>query len=145
MDNRSAAIITEQVFNVPEKQLWSAITRKDEMSQWFFNNIPEFEPKVGFETSFLVSSEERDFTHLWKVTEVIPDKKIAYTWQYKEYLGQSKSSFEISENINQSTLKITCTGLETFPGTIPEFSRESCQQGWRYFMNRLKGYIENKG
>ncbi|WP_052503479.1 SRPBCC domain-containing protein [Lacinutrix sp. Hel_I_90] len=109
-----------------------------------FNNITEFKPKVGFETAFLVSSEERDFTHLWKVTEVMPNKKIAYTWQYKEYSGKSISSFEISEDKNQSTLKITCTGLETFPDTIPEFSRESCEQGWSYFMNRLKGYIENK-
>ncbi|WAC01465.1 hypothetical protein N7U66_15825 [Lacinutrix neustonica] len=40
MDNRSAAIITEQVFSVSAKQLWSAITQKEEMCEWFFNTIP---------------------------------------------------------------------------------------------------------
>lgn len=141
MDNRAEPIITKETFNVSKETIWKAITDLSEMTQWFFDNIPNFKPEVGFETEFLVSSTERDFTHIWKVTEVIPNQKIAYTWNYKEYEGESKSIFEITENGNEATLTITCVGLENLPNDIPEFTRESCQGGWNYFMNRFKEYI----
>ena len=43
-----------------------------------FNNIEDFKPKVGFKTRFNVKSEERNFLHLWEITEVDPFKKIVY-------------------------------------------------------------------
>lgn len=111
------------------------------MVQWFFDNIPGFKPEVGFSTEFAVQSEERTFTHIWKIIEVIPNKKITYTWQYKEYAGESVSIFEIFEQDDNILLRVTCEGLESFPQEIPEFSRESCQGGWDYFTNRLHLYL----
>lgn len=63
------------------------------MTKWYFNNVSGFKPEVGFETEFVVASKERIFTHLWKIIEVVPYKRIAYTWNYKEYEGESKSFF----------------------------------------------------
>lgn len=141
MDKTTPPIIIETVFNVSVETVWSAITNLSEMTQWFFDNIPGFEPIVGFKTSFLVSSEERNFRHLWEVTEVIPKRKITYTWVYEEYDGKSESIFEVSEYNGLSKLTITCIVLEDFPKGIPEFTSESCKGGWNYFMNRLKIYI----
>ncbi len=44
------------------------------MRKWYFENIPAFKPEVGFETQFNVQSEERNFLHKWKVTEVQPSE-----------------------------------------------------------------------
>jgi len=80
-----------------------------------------------------------------KVSEVVVNKKLAYTWLYKEYSGMSKSIFELTETNGETKLTVTCVGLETFPNNVPEFSRESCQNGWYYFIKeRLNIYIKEK-
>lgn len=145
-DNRTQPIIIEQTFNVPVTIMWNAITSLKEMQLWYFNNIPEFKAEVGFEVPpFLVASGERNFTHIWKINEAIINKKLTYSWQYKEYSGVSKSIFELLEYNGKTTLKVTCIGLHTFPNDVPEFSRESCLNGWNYFIKeRLDSYIKEK-
>lgn len=143
MIKKSNPIIVEQLFNASFTEVWKAITEVDQMRQWFFENIPSFEPVVGFETQFSVSTGERSFLHQWKLTEVEQNKKIVYNWSYEEYEGEASVVFELFKNNNRTLLKLTNIGLETFPQNIPEFSRESYQQGWEYFIqNRLKEYLK---
>ena len=78
-------IVVEQTFDVSITELWNAITELKQMTQWFFENIESFEPKVGFETKFVIENEGRVFSHLWKITEVERLKKITYNWKYEEY------------------------------------------------------------
>ena len=125
-----------------KEKVWKAITEVNEMNKWFFENIPNFEAKVGFETSFNVTSSTRDFYHQWKVTEVILNKRISYTWTYKNIEGESLSVFDVEEHPKKIVLSITCSGLESFPDSIPEFTRESCLGGWNYFAYRLKNYLK---
>ncbi|MAL61135.1 MAG: ATPase [Flavobacteriaceae bacterium] len=136
-------IIVKQELNATAIEVWEAITAIDKMRQWYFENIPDFKPEVGFETSFLIENEGRKFTHEWKITEVEPLKKITYEWRFKEYptiLGVV--TFLISEKENKTLLKVTNQGIETWPNNVPEFTRESCQGGWEYFINQnLKNYI----
>ncbi|MBW2938192.1 SRPBCC domain-containing protein [Aureisphaera sp. CAU 1614] len=136
-------IIVKQELNASAKEVWEAITAIDKMRQWYFENIPDFKPEVGFETSFLIENEGRKFTHQWKITEVEPLKNITYEWRFKEYpsiLGVV--TFSISEKENKTLLKVTNQGIETWPNNVPEFTRESCQGGWEYFINQnLKNYI----
>lgn len=136
-------IVVGQSFDVPAPVLWKAITDHGEMIGWYFDNIPAFEPNIGFKTQFNVVSNGRDFLHMWEVTQVIPGKKIAYSWKYPDYPGEGEASFEISEDGDQTHLTVTMVGIETFPQDIPEFTRESCRNGWNYFIkNRLKEYLQ---
>lgn len=135
-------VVVEQVLNNPANEVWQAITEIGQMRQWFFENIPDFKPEIGFKTHFEVRVEDRTFTHLWKVTEVIPLKKIAYNWKYKEYPGDSFVIFELLEENGDVRIRLTSKVIEDFPDHIPEFLRESCVQGWNYFIRgRLKGYM----
>ena len=137
------AIIVEQNFSAPIKTVWSAITEGDQMTQWFFDNIPDFKAEVSFETQFKVQSGEIIFTHLWKIIEVIPFKKIVHDWTYEEYPGQGFVTFELFEELDETKLRLTNKGLESFPKDIPEFTEESCRGGWNYFIkNRLKEYLK---
>lgn len=138
-------VVVEQLFNATIKDVWRAITDIGEMKLWYFDNIPDFEPSKGFSTKFIVRSDNRTFTHLWTITEVIPNEKISYSWQYEEYEGESTAHFELTSLGNQTKLTVSCVGLETFPSDIPEFSHKSCKAGWTYFINnRLKEYLTNK-
>jgi uncharacterized protein YndB with AHSA1/START domain len=136
-------IVVEQTFNAPVDRVWRAITDKDEMRQWFFESIAEFSPEIGFETAFNVRSGERDYLHLWKVTTVIPEKKVVYDWKYSGIPGASFVAWELLPTGSGTTLRLTHTGIETFPEDDAAFSRESCQAGWKYFLcERLNAYLQ---
>lgn len=138
-------IVVEQHFNRPVETVWEAITEIGRMQQWFFENIPAFRAEVGFETQFSVSSGDRHFLHLWQITEVVPLKRIAYSWKYEEYPGEARVVFELFRKNDTTILRLTNVVIETFPDEIPEFRRESCIGGWKYFIqDRLKGYVEGR-
>ena len=143
MKKTDAPVIVEQMFNASIETVWKAVTDIDRMRQWYFENIPSFEPEVGFETQFGVQSEGRHFRHLWTVTEVDPPQKIAYRWRYEEYPGDSIVTFQLSETDDGTRLTLSVRVLDDFPDDIPEFRRESCMEGWRYFIGkRLKAFLE---
>lgn len=143
MRKEDEPIIVEQLFNAPIDAVWNAITDIELMRHWYFENIPSFKPEVGFETQFNVNSQGRDFPHMWKVTEVVPMKKLSYNWKYDGYQGNSFVMFELFKQNNNTKLKLTHTVLESFPDDIPEFKRESGIAGWEFFINKsLKEYLE---
>ncbi len=136
-------IIVEQSFDTSIESVWKAITEVDQMRQWYFENIPSFKPEVGFETQFNVQSGDRNFLHLWKVTEVVPLRLIRYNWKYEAYPGDSYVVFELFKENNLTKLRLTAQVLEDFPEDIPEFKRESCIEGWTYFIKKsLKEFLE---
>ena len=65
METNTDPIVVEQTYDAPVSVVWKAITDKDEMCQWFFEAISDFEPRVGCETQFNVRCEDRDFVDLW--------------------------------------------------------------------------------
>ena len=145
MRKNDEPIIVEQTFPLSINTVWKAITEIDQMRQWYFENIPSFEPDVGFETQFNVRCEGRDFLHLWKVTEVVPKQKITYSWKYDSYPGDSFVTFELFEEDNLTTIRLTHQVQESFPEDIPEFAREGCVEGWTYFIRKsLKEYLEKQ-
>jgi len=136
-------IVVEQSFDNSKEEVWSAITELKQMREWFFDNIMEFEPRVGFKTSFALQSGERTFTHLWDITEVVPLEKIEYRWRYKEYPGISFVKFELNEKAGSTRLRLSTMVIADFPDGIPEFKRESGVQGWNYFIGeQLRAYLE---
>ena len=136
-------IIVEQLLNASIEQVWEALTNVVHMRKWYFHIIPDFEPKVGFKTQFLVSSGKRNFTHHWSVTEVVPNLKICYHWTFNEYPGESISTFEISKKDEQTLLKVKSEIITDFPTDIPEFKRESGAAGWEYLIKEgLPKFIE---
>ena len=143
MNNRAVPIVVEQQFDKPIQDVWEAITVQKLMIQWFFEDIPNFRPEVGFETSFDVDSGKQIFRHLWKITEARVPSMIVYHWSYEDIEGAGTVIFELSETATGTLLKLTNKGLDTFPDNIPEFSRESCIGGWEYFIkDRLKHFLD---
>lgn len=129
-------IIVKQSFAVSAEAVWRAITDVNQMRQWYFENIPDFRAEVGFETRFEIRNEGRLFLHQWKVTEVVPLRKIGYDWTYAGYSGEFLSTFELSGQHDQTTLTLTALVLESFPDDVPEFTRESGLAGWVYFITQ---------
>ena len=137
-------LVIERTYNVSPERIWQALTDRTKMKQWYFD-IAEFKPEVGFEFEFLAGSDEKKYLHQCKITEVIVGKKIAYTWRYADYPGNSELSFELFEEGNKTRLVLTHTGLESFPKNNPDFAKESFAEGWDYFVNTgLPKYLEEE-
>ena len=143
MKKSDPPIVVEQTFDVERLKVWEALTDRDQMVQWFFNNIPEFKPEVGFETEFVVESEGRKFPHKWTVLKVNRGYYLSYRWRYENYEGGSHVIFELTDREGGGThLKLSAVVDENF-AEVPEFQRESCQGGWEYFLQQnLRAYLE---
>ncbi|WP_254166883.1 SRPBCC family protein [Chryseosolibacter histidini] len=136
-------IVIEKLLDAPVERVWKAITDKDDMKQWYFD-IAEFKPEVGFEFQFEGQNEGRVFVHLCKVTEVIARKKLTYSWRYKGHEGNSFVTFELSEESGKTKIKLTHTGLETFP-PLADFAKENFVAGWTALIGSLlPAFVEKK-
>jgi uncharacterized protein YndB with AHSA1/START domain len=138
------AVVLERTLNAPVARVWQALTDVDQMRVWYFD-LKEFKPQVGFKFEFVVEHEGNKYHHLCKVTEVVPQKKIAYTWRYKGEVGDSLVSLELFPEGDKTRLKLTHEGLETFPKT-PAYARKNFEAGWTAIIGtELKQFVERKG
>ncbi|NLR57882.1 SRPBCC domain-containing protein [Chitinophaga polysaccharea] len=127
-------LVIERILDAPVTAVWEAITDKDKMKQWYFD-LSAFSPTVGFEFSFSGGSETKQYLHHCKITEVIPGKKLSYTWRYEGYPGNSEVTWELAEEGKKTKLTLTHTGLHTFPsGEDSNFGVASFTQGWTYII-----------
>lgn len=134
--------VIERTINAPIKTVWSAITDKDQMKKWYFD-LPEFKPEVGFEFSFVGGTEDHSYVHLCKITEVVTGRKLTHSWRYQGYEGNSFVTFELFEEGSQTRVKLSHTGLETFPQNNKDFARENFAQGWTDIIGtNLKNFLE---
>jgi uncharacterized protein YndB with AHSA1/START domain len=138
------AVVMERTFNAPVERVWKALTDVEDMRRWYFD-LKEFKPEVGFEFEFIVEHEGMKYHHLCKITEVVPQKKLAYTWRYEGYEGDSLVTFDLFADGDKTRLKLTHEGLETFP-KLPAYARENFVKGWTEIIgSSLKGFVEGDG
>lgn len=137
------AFVIEHTYPVARPRVWKALTDKDEMKLWYFD-LPDFKPEVGCEFQFMGGpSDDRQYKHLCRVAEVVPDKKIAYSWQYEGYQGNTLVSFELFDEGAHTRLKLTHEGLETFPADVPDLAKENFVEGWTWIIGTsLKEYLD---
>jgi uncharacterized protein YndB with AHSA1/START domain len=134
-------LVIERTLNASAARVWRALTNKDEMKRWYFD-LKEFKPEVGFEFEFTVEHEGFKYCHLCKITEVIPQKKLAYSWRYQGHEGDSLVTFELFADGGKTRLKLTHKGLETFP-KLPAFARKNFMKGWTEIIaSSLENFLE---
>ena len=135
------AVVIERTFNAPVARVWKALTDVDQMREWYFD-LKEFKPEPGFEFEFIVEHEGMKYHHLCRVTEVVPQERIAYTWRYKGHEGDSLVTFELFAEGARTRVKLTHEGLDTFP-KLPAFARKNFEAGWTELIgSSLKDFVE---
>lgn len=141
--SRSQPVIVERSYSAPVEKVWRALTDNEQMKQWFFK-LPEFKAEPGFEFEFEAGKDEKKFMHKCVVKEVIPNQRLSYSWRYEGYEGDSLVSFDLSDDNGGTHVKITHTGLDTFPN-VEDFAPKNFNTGWSYFLNdALAGFLEKE-
>ena len=135
-------VVLERTFNAPVDTIWQALTDREKMKEWYFV-FDEFKPEAGFEFQTYGGSDDKKYLHLFKITEAIPGKKLAYSWRYDGYPGISYLTFELFPEGGKTRLKLTHTGLESFMNNGPDFEVASFNAGWDHIINTsLKAFVE---
>ncbi|MFO1524475.1 MAG: SRPBCC domain-containing protein [Turneriella sp.] len=135
----------ERLLDARIEVVWQALIQKDEMKNWFFA-LADFQADVGFTFQFVGGpTPERQYTHLCEVKEVIPQKKLSYSWRYEGYSGDSLVAFELVAQGSKTLLRFSHAGLDTFPADAPDLAAKNFAEGWNHIiLKALPNYIEGK-
>ena len=141
--SKAEPLIKEVLLNAPASKVWKAITDKNDMKLWYFE-IDEFNPEIGFEFRFWGDDGKKKWLHLCKITEVIKEQKLTYSWKYDGYAGNSFVTFELFPLGDKTKLKLTHAGVESFQSDVNlEFKRENFNAGWTELIERsIKEFVE---
>ncbi len=136
-------VFLSETINAPVEKVWRALTDVDQMRQWYFPMLETFKPVKDFETSFNVHHNDKDFPHVWKVTDAIENKLIAYDWRFDGFPGNSHLTFELTDQGASTILNIKHSGLDSFrPDLHPDLSAENFKEGWQQLVQALKNFAE---
>lgn len=136
--------VIERIYSASPARVWKAITDNNDMQQWYFK-LADFKPEVGFEFTFEGGDEKQTYVHLCRITAVEKERKLTYTWSYEGYEGMSEVTWELFPEGTGTKLRLTHTGLETFPQNNPSFRKESFAKGWTYITGEsLAKFLEKE-
>jgi uncharacterized protein YndB with AHSA1/START domain len=132
--------VMEQIYDAPVEKVWHALTQEHSLRDWYFPQLRKFEPVVGF--AFEFANDGSPYQKDWRVTQVVAGRKLAHSWAYKGYPGQSEVTFDVVAEGAQTRLTLTHTGLASFPPD-PHFARQRFENGWQQLLgSSLKRYLK---
>jgi uncharacterized protein YndB with AHSA1/START domain len=133
-------------FSHPPETIWEYLTNSELLSQWLMKN--DFKPVVGQKFMFRAGSHpemEFDGNIYCEVLEILPLKRISYSWQY----GPRKGEIVI-DSIVTWTLTSKNAGTELilehtgFRGTENPVHFKTMNAGWQTNVNKIEGLISTK-
>ena len=131
--------VLEQVYDVRSIVVWQALNDENGMSEQYFPQLIKFKPIEGFKSIF--SNDGSSYQKEWHVTKVEDGQMLAHSWIYKGFLGSSEVTFELFEEGAKTRLKLTHTGLASFPNHA-HFARHRFEDGWKQILGiNLKNYL----
>jgi uncharacterized protein YndB with AHSA1/START domain len=131
--------VLELVYDAPINKVWQALTDENRMRAWYFPQLMKFEPIVNFE--FVFFNDGSLYQKEWRVTKVEDGRALAHSWVYKGYPGSSEVTFELFKEGDKTRLKLTHTGLASFP-TDAHFARHRFEEGWKQILGiNLKNHL----
>lgn len=140
--NINEPFVLEEYYHTPAEHVWQALTDVNAMKVWYFPQLKSFQPVVGFEMQFYHDGSA--YQKRWEVSQVVTGKKLAHSWSYVGYTGLSEVTFELFPDRHCTMLKLTHTGLATFPND-PHFAPHRFEQGWQQIISyKLKEYLTPK-
>jgi uncharacterized protein YndB with AHSA1/START domain len=137
-------LIVECSYNVPIERIWTAITDKEQMKEWYFE-LDEFRAEKGFIFHFTVGDDKIQYLHECEVLVADAPDKLIYSWTYPEHNnGYSVVTWELfDQGENCTLLKLTHTGLDSFPQESANFALSGFKAGWNFILGEsLAKYLK---
>ena len=134
-----AKIIQHQLFYPhPPELVWDYLTKPDLMAQWLMPS--DFQPVLGHEFQFRtnpIPAMDFDGVFYCEVLEVVPLKKLSYSWKFGNgdgHLNDSTVHWTLTDKDNGTELLLVHRGFEGWE-TTPIF--DGMNQGWLQNMHKI--------
>jgi uncharacterized protein YndB with AHSA1/START domain len=136
------SLTIERNINAPALQVWRALTEIRELKKWL-SFFPDFKAEAGFKTEFMLGPDDgQQYLHHVTVLEVVPGRKLAYSWDYGGMSPNSQVTFELFDEGDTTRLVLTCN-IDPLPANEPDFMKNA-SAGWNYTADELKKFTEVK-
>lgn len=130
-------IVMQREFDVPVARLWEALTKNEQLKDWYFDFRGNFKAEVGhvFEWSAGPSPEEQ-WLHRGKILEVILNEKLVHSWEYPGYKGLGTLIWKLTRvSDSKSILTLRFEFTEGFDTTVDALRRKNFLAGWTEIVN----------
>ncbi len=135
------AIVIERTFDASIQRVWQALTDATKMKEWYFD-IKDFKAEVGHKFQFYAGDETKQYLHICIIKDVVPEKKLSYSWKYDHDPGVSVVTFELFAEGSKTKLRLTHEGIDNFSKAHPELERKNFVMGWDQIINtNLKDFL----
>lgn len=141
----NTALEIKRVINAPRERVYSAWTDPEQLKQWFGPEGVqtrgfEADPRVGRKYRWdLINSEGEEMTVYGEYRELVPGRKIVFTWQWDDdeaWQGRtSVVTVELSDCDGGTELRLSHRQLPS------EASRDRHVQGWEGVLERLGKFV----
>jgi len=132
----------ELVYNADVIKVWQTLTNAELMKIWYFPQIKHFDLKVG--NAFRFADDGSTYKKNWRITRLENDRLMAHSWGYQDYPGYSEVTFELFGQGNMTALRLTHTGLSSFPQNL-HFAYQRFELGWNMILDHnLRQCLEDQ-
>ena len=136
----------KRFINAPRERVYAAWTDPVQLKEWWGpkqmrTKSLEFDPHLGGKYRWtLVNEEGEEMTVFGEYRELIPAKKIVFTWKWDDdeawtKHGESVVTVEFADRDGGTELRLTHQQLPS------EESRERHNEGWNVVLDRLEAYL----
>jgi len=123
----------------PPEEVWEYLTNPELMALWLMKS--DFKPIVGHEFQFVTNPKAEllfDGIFRCKVLEVVPFKKLVYSWRFGEadgLLHDSVVNWTLSPKDDGTQLELIHNGFEKEAYALPMFA--SMETGWLKHITKI--------
>jgi uncharacterized protein YndB with AHSA1/START domain len=119
--------------------VFRALTDAGELARWFASSV-ESDPRPGGSFTYRYEFEDasRDHTYSGEYRDATPNERVAYPWNGK--LGTTEVELRLQPANGGTHVTLEHSGWGT--GADWDESIELHRQGWGFFLDNLKGYLE---
>ena len=117
-------------------QVWDAISKSEEISQWFIK--ADFKAEVGYAYTFT----HEDTVISGTVLEANPVYRLTYTWIVGDTAVETTVSWKLEENEQGTLVTLEHSGISGYPNDEMITSMfENFSQGWGSCIKKLEEFL----
>jgi len=128
-----------RTIGAPPNTVFRALTDAGELARWFPSTADsDARPGGSFSYHFEFDDAARNHTYAGEYRELVPGERVSYPWVGK--LGETQVEFRLRPSDGRTEVTLTHSGWGS--GAEWKESLDMHRQGWGFFLENLKSYLE---